>query len=161
MLQLDIPGYKTITIEHLVFDLNGTLAIDGILIKGVASLLTELTSLCQIHILTADTFGQAEKLFSQTKFKLTILPQSLLADSEQAEQKLNFVNQLGNDLTAFFGNGRNDRLALKAASLGIAVIQSEGASVEAVNAADIVFTDIIKALELFLNPLRIKATLRS
>lgn len=49
---------------------------------------------------------------------------------------------------------------LKKAVLGIAVIGYEGASVKALNAADIVVKDINEGLGLLQNPKRLKATLR-
>jgi len=61
----------------------------------------------------------------------------------------------------FMGNGRNDRLMLQEAALGIAVIQTDGAAKEAVLAADVVVTGILDALALLLYPLRLTATLRS
>jgi len=52
-------------------------------------------------------------------------------------------------------------LMLKEAVIGIVTIQGEGASGESVMAGDVVVPDIIKGLDLLLNPLRLKATLRS
>jgi soluble P-type ATPase len=49
---------------------------------------------------------------------------------------------------------------LKNAALGIVVIQKEGATVKSLENADIVCNNIIDALELLKNPLRIIATLR-
>ena len=40
MIEIDIPGYKTLHLEHLVLDYNGTLAVDGVLIDGVATATT-------------------------------------------------------------------------------------------------------------------------
>jgi soluble P-type ATPase len=45
--------------------------------------------------------------------------------------------------------------------LGIAVIQTEGAAVEALLAADIVLPSILPALDLLTHPLRLIATLRA
>jgi soluble P-type ATPase len=59
MLTIDIPGYKRILAQHLVIDFNGTLAIDGKLIEGTASLLKRLADNLTLHILTADTFDSA------------------------------------------------------------------------------------------------------
>ena len=59
------------------------------------------------------------------------------------------------------GNGRNDRLMLMRAELGIAVILDEGVAVASLQAADIVCQGVVPALELLLNPLRLTATLRS
>ena len=50
---------------------------------------------------------------------------------------------------------------LQAAALGIAVIGPECAAAEALAAADIVAPNILAALDLLLNPLRLVATLRS
>jgi soluble P-type ATPase len=72
-----------------------------------------------------------------------------------------YVRRLGAGRTACIGNGRNDRLMLRAAALGIAVILAEGASAETVRAADIVVGDIGHALDLLLEPTRLLATLRS
>ena len=59
------------------------------------------------------------------------------------------------------GNGRNDRLMLKEAALGIALLQAEGAAGEALLAADVVAPDILAALDLLLAPDGLIATLRS
>jgi soluble P-type ATPase len=75
--------------------------------------------------------------------------------------KLDYVKALGADRTACMGNGRNDRLMLKEAALGVAVILDEGIAVETLNSADVVCTSILSALELLTNPLRLTATLRS
>jgi soluble P-type ATPase len=75
--------------------------------------------------------------------------------------KLEYIAQLGRKTVAAVGNGRNDRLMLQAAGLGIAVIGPECAAAEALAAADIVAPNILAALDLLLNPLRLVATLRS
>lgn len=36
MIEIAIPGFGLIQLEHLVCDYNGTLALDGALIDGVA-----------------------------------------------------------------------------------------------------------------------------
>ena len=35
MIEVDIPGYRTLQLAYLVLDHNGTLAVDGILKPGV------------------------------------------------------------------------------------------------------------------------------
>ena len=49
---------------------------------------------------------------------------------------------------------------LEAAALGIAVVQRECASADALKAADVIAPDIVAALELLTHPLRLAATLR-
>jgi P-type E1-E2 ATPase len=156
MITIDIPGHKKIKLSHLVLDYNGTVACDGKLIAGVKKCLTTLSQSLKIHVITADTFGKAKAGLKGVPCKLSILP---LANQDAG--KLAYVKKLKAANTVCIGNGRNDRLMLKAAGLGIAVILEEGASVQTVKDADVVCTSIISALELLLHPLRLVATLRS
>ena len=58
MIEIIIPGYGTLQIKHLVTDVNGTLAVDGQLIEGVARQINTLRDRLQIHMLTGDTHGK-------------------------------------------------------------------------------------------------------
>jgi soluble P-type ATPase len=71
------------------------------------------------------------------------------------------VQQLGPKQTVAIGNGRNDRLMLQQAEIGIAVLGREGAAIEALTAAELIVPDPITALDLLRNPLRLIASLRS
>ena len=156
MITIDIPGFRKLELSHLVLDYNGTLACDGKLIDGVNDRLAALSENLTIHVLTADTFGQAKSGLQNVSCQL-----SILAVDDQAKAKLTYVQKLGLDSAVCIGNGRNDRLMLRDAQLGIAVILGEGAATETLNAADLVCTDICTALDLLLNPVRLIATLRS
>ena len=57
MLTIEIPGFGTLKLEHLVLDYNGTLARDGRLDPDAARLLPELAKVLRLHVVTADTFG--------------------------------------------------------------------------------------------------------
>ncbi len=156
MINMSIPGYGELNLKYLVLDYNGTLACDGVIITGVKELLTTLSRDLEIHLLSADTFGTMQSNIAGVPCKsLSLKPES------QDEAKYEYVRQLGSRYTAAIGNGRNDRLMLKEAALSIVVIQGECAAVETLLEADIVATDIRLALELFLNPKRLIATLRS
>jgi soluble P-type ATPase len=156
MIEYVIPGYKTLRLTQMVLDYNGTLAVDGQLIDGVRGCLTVLAKDLEIHVVTADTFGKVRAGMKGIPCMVTILPLE-----RQDVGKLEFVKTLGLENTVCIGNGRNDRLMLKASALGIAVILGEGASVETLMAADVACTDITSALELLINPLRLTATLRA
>lgn len=156
MIEVNIPGYKTLQLEYLVLDHNGTLAVDGILMPGVKECLEKLSNNLKIYVVTADTFGKARSQLEGVSCELTILP-----EGSQDTGKLQFIKQLGSERTVCMGNGRNDRLMLKEAALGIAVILEEGAAVDTLTSADVVCAGIVSALELLLNPLRLTATLRS
>lgn len=156
MISLQIPGFGTLTLEHLVLDYNGTLAVDGELLPGVKDALNALATRLAVHVVTADTFGKAAGGLQGVDCRLTVLEQG-----RQDQAKADFVDRLGAARTVSIGNGRNDALMLAASALGIAVILAEGASMVSLNAADIVCTDIVAALELLMHPLRLTATLRS
>jgi P-type E1-E2 ATPase len=156
MLEIDIPGYRTLRLEHLVLDYNGTLACDGELLDGVRERLAALADRLQIHILTGDTFGKARAALIGIACELLVLPVE-----GQDQLKLEYIRRLGSDTTICVGNGRNDRLMLAEAGLGIAVVQAEGAAMQAVLAAAVLSADILAALDLLIHPLRLIATLRS
>jgi len=156
VLAVDIPGGRSLRLEHLVLDYNGTLACDGILLDGVKPRLENISRQLQIHVITADTFGQARTALAGVACEL-----SVLQEGRQDVGKHSYVENLGADCVAAIGNGRNDRLMLKAAALGIAVVQIEGAALATLRAADVVVPNIIAALELLQHPLRLVATLRS
>jgi soluble P-type ATPase len=155
MWTLQIPGWKKLQIEYLVFDYNGTLAVDGKKLPGVDSLLQELVHFFEIHVVTADTFGLAAKELENLPCTLKILPKE-----NQAEAKQQYIQKLGAEKTVAIGNGRNDHLMLKEAALGIVLLQEEGAAYDTLAAADVVCREITDALQLFLNPKRLIATLR-
>ncbi len=156
MIEMDIPGYKKISLKNLVLDHNGTLACDGILLDGVKQKLIELSEQLTIHVLTADTFGNVQRQLQYIPCKLSILPVA-----QQDLAKMNYVQELGAEGCVCIGNGRNDRRMLQAAELGIVVIQEEGAASVTVQSADVVCRDIYSAFDLLTNPLRLKATLRA
>jgi len=155
-LEIDVPNFKKMELKHLVMDYNGTLACDGVLVSGVKEVLKNLSKHLQIHIVTADTYGEVEATFAQEQYQVKVLPQE-----NQAQEKLNYIRGLHTQNCVCIGNGRNDRLMLQEAELSLAVLLEEGLSVETLEHADILFNGIIPALKLFENPLRIKATLRS
>lgn len=155
MKSFAIPGFTTCSIKHLVLDYNGTLAVDGEPVDGVKQRLSLLSQSMDIHVLTADTFGTVKQSLEDVPCTV-----SVLGPGSQDTAKLAYVEKLGASETACIGNGRNDHLMLKAAALGIAVILKEGAASVTLYSADVVTTSITDALDLFLNPLRLTASLR-
>ncbi|MBM4310400.1 MAG: ATPase P [Deltaproteobacteria bacterium] len=155
MINLEIPGCEPLAIEHLVLDYNGTLALDGRLLPGVAQCLQTLSARLAIHVLTADTFGSCASELQALPLTLSVVP-----STQQDEHKKNYVEVLGSHACVCIGNGRNDCLMLECAAVGIAVIQQECAAAVALRCADIIAPDILSALGLLQNPLRLAATLR-
>jgi len=160
MIQISIPGYKTLTLRHLVLDVNGTLALDGVLLPGVAERLAALENNLQIHLLTADTHGRQKEIDRQLGRSARILPPPTPSTSQQF-LKANFVQELGAESVAAIGNGNNDAGMIQAAGLGIAVLGPEGLAVQTLTAAHLVCANVNNALDLLLHPNRLQATLRT
>ncbi len=138
-----------------MLDYNGTLAIDGDMISGIKELIEKLSKDLNIHVITANTFGSAHQNLAGTNTNLVIIDRG-----NEVQQKTNFVKSLNPQTVVAIGNGANDALMLKLSALGVAVMQAEGVSTQALMNADIACNSIIDALGLLLNPLRIAATLR-
>lgn len=157
MFELDIPGFKNLRIKYLVLDLNGTLTVDGELDEEVAYLieLLKTTYGLEVFVLTAATRGYPEKIARKLQAQVKIV------QGREAEAKRKIVEELGAESVCAIGNGANDAGMLKAAALGICVLQSEGAASQALLRSDVVVSSICDALRLLLHPYRLMATLRS
>ncbi len=154
-MKLNIPSYKNLELEKIVFDLNGTIACDGSLIKGVKTEINSLAADFDIYILTADTFGTATKLLEDLKAELVIVD-----STDGSKFKADFVEKLGCKNVIAVGNGNNDALMLKKAELAIAVIGPEGTASRAIMEADLISREINDVLAIISKPQRLKATLR-
>jgi len=155
MLQVDIPGFGPITLEHLVSDFTGTLSVGGKLLPGVEERLNHIAEFLQVQVLTADTFGVARQGLDNVNCTVHIL-----SGASHDRQKEQHIIDLGAEKIVALGNGNNDRRMLKAAKVGVAVTEGEGCAVDAVMAADIQVNHVVDALDLLLHPKRLKATLR-
>lgn len=150
MLQVNIPGDRELVLAHAVFDFNGTLGFDGILIENVKGLLARLKTQLHCLIATADTHGTAAEAARTLGIEWVRVA--------NGEEKAELVRSL--DQVVAVGNGRNDIPMLRAAALGILVVGPEGTSAQAIGACDLLAPDIVRALELLLNPNRLIASLR-
>ncbi|MHB1576426.1 MAG: HAD family hydrolase [Candidatus Dormibacteria bacterium] len=156
MLQIEVPGWKTLRLEHLVLDLNGTLAVDGHLLD-VGDSLGRLAQRLTVQLLSADTHGTLDQVAASLGVEAVRLDQT----SDGSEQKARHVAGLGADSVVAIGNGANDRGMLELAALAMVVIGAEGCALSALTAADVVVASAENALNLLLEPRRLVATLRS
>jgi len=155
MIELNIPGKGTIQLEHLVSDVNGTIAVDGQLAEGIPRLLTDLRDRLELHLLTADTHGKQKHIDQRLNLQAVRIP-----PGNEGQQKANYVQNLNAQHVIAIGQGANDAAMLKTAAIGICVLSREGAAVETLLSADLVVPDIFTALELLEKPLRLVASLR-
>jgi len=155
MITFNVPGLGDFHLEHLVMDVNGTLAVDGQLMDGVAEKITSLRERLTIHLLTADTHGRQAAIDRQLGLTaVRIMP------GGESDQKAEYVRKLGCEKVAAIGQGANDAKMLAAAGLGICVMSMEGVAKDTLLASDLLAPTILSALELLEKPLRIVASMR-
>ncbi|AXH10078.1 ATPase P [Malaciobacter halophilus] len=153
---IEIPNSETIELKNIVFDYNGTIAIDGELIEGVQTYIDELSSIFDFYVITADTYGSVEQQLQNTKCKVIKIEKDF-----QDIKKLDFIKKIGSANTLSVGNGRNDRLMLKESILGIGILQDEGICTETLMNSDILVKSIFDVFEFLKNKNRLVATLRN
>jgi soluble P-type ATPase len=151
-VHVSILGGADLRLEHLVLDVNGTLADRGKPIPDALEILPTLSQQLNLHVLSADTFGTAERLARAIEARYQQI--------QTGSDKRIYIDSLGASTCVAIGNGHNDTLMLRAAALGIAVIGPEGAHRDALAAADVVATSIQSAPALLLEPNTLSATLR-
>lgn len=154
-MKIEIPGYKTLSIQNLLLDYNGTIAKDGVIPEQIRQLLCELSHTFRIYVLTADTHGTASKNCRGLPVLVETFPSENAADF-----KLGKLLELGARNCACIGNGRNDCRMLEKAALSIAVLDAEGMYPGLLKYSDLLVRSSEEALSLFLHPRRIIAGLR-
>ncbi len=155
MLTIGIPGRKEIVLSHVILDYNGTIALDGIIIESIRERLKHLHKYVDIHVITADTHGSAAEQCAQMPVEIKTFPVADVGIIKAEEaRKLNGG-------VACVGNGYNDILMSDVCDLSICVIGQEGCCGRLPSHGDIITTSIESALDILLNPQRIRATLRN
>ena len=155
MIELNIPGRGLLRLNYLVCDVNGTLALDGILPEGLAKIINNLRDRLEIHLITADTRGRQAAIDEQLN-----LVAVRISPGSEATQKAAYIRSLGKNQVVAIGQGANDAQMLKEAALGICLLSREGLATQSLLAADLIVPDIFAALDLLYNPMRIVASLR-
>ena len=152
---IEIPGYKTLEINKLVLDYNGTIAVDGDIPESVKERLRILAADLDIYVLTADTYGTARQKCSGLPVTIMTFP----GDSVMYEKE-RIIRDLGAEVSMAVGNGRNDVLMCREAVLSVAIAGREGAFSGLIAETDVTVCTIEDALDLLIKPKRLIATLR-
>jgi len=153
-MKFDIPGRTAIDINILVLDLNGTLTIDGALVAGIAEKIAILKDQnLDIRLFTGDTLGTGGQIAAQLGLALHITP-----DSKAKADQARALRPTG---LAAIGNGAIDLELFSCTDLRICTLQGEGIYAPLLQQTEILVTNIIDALDLFINKNRLIATLRT
>ncbi len=157
-IAIDIPGRGPCQIHTIVSDYSGTLSRGGKLTPGVRTRLLKLRTVVDVEVVSSDTFGTAAE-----QLRGIAVPH-ILTSARHDVEKERYVRRFDLPRVAAFGNGVNDRLLLKAVKdgggLAVAVDNGEGCALDALLHADLIVTGAANALDLLLDPRRLKATLR-
>ena len=147
MMTIEIPDYKTLELEYLVVDYNGTAAVDGEIPESVKERLIKLSEKLKIYILTADTHGTAKEKCKGLPLEIKTFP-----NDGALPAKMAVVEELGADKCASIGNGRNDKLMCRVSALAVAVMGREGMCGRLLGETDVCVGSIEDALDLLLYP---------
>jgi soluble P-type ATPase len=154
MITIQRPGQELLEIDFILIDFEGTLASDRRVhpkVKDKINLLRKRTKIC---ILTKGEKEHVEDTLKKVEGEIVYL-----MEGKSSQQKLDLLRQLGAARTVAIGNGMDDALMIEEAGFGICVLGKEGASSESMKKADVVFMNILDALDFLLKPLRQEATL--
>ncbi len=152
-MEFDIPGLKKLTIKTIILDLNGTLSVGGSVPEGVKPRLDELKKQgYRVVFFTGNTRNDADQLAANLGIDWKL--------AKNATDKRDLALTMKPKTCASIGNGRIDLELMKAVALRIVTLQSEGVHVETLLNSDIIIPTITDALDLFLDPQRLIATLR-
>jgi soluble P-type ATPase len=154
MISIQRPGQSNIEIDFILIDFEGTLASDRRVHPKAKDKINLLSKRTKIYILTKGGKEGVEEALKNVKAEIVYLH-----EGKSSEQKLDLLRQLGVSRTVTIGNGVDDAPMIEEAGFGICVMSKEGTFSEAVKKADVVFTNILDALDFLLKPLRQKATL--
>ncbi len=154
MITIPRPGKESLQIESILIDFEGTLASDRRVHPKAKDKINLLSKRTSVYILTKGEKEVMEEVLRKVKAEIIYLK-----EGESSIEKLERLRQSGEDRTAAIGNGADDASLLERAGLGICVIGKEGAAGEVLRKADLIFTDVVDALDFLLKPLRQKATL--
>lgn len=153
-MKYDVPAVGEIEINTIVFDLNGTLQVNGIIPEGVKGRLAKLRENgMQLVFFSGDARGNAQDIANE----LGIEFRKCVNGAEKEREFLTFdVNT-----TAAIGNARIDIGKFKHARLSIGTLQSEGIHVEILKYIDVLVPSINDALDFFLDEGTFKGTMRT
>lgn len=153
-MKYKIPDVGEIEINTIVLDLNGTLAVKGAIPAGVKERIAKLKDLgFELLLFTGDQRGNAQELCNSLGITLK--------RASNAKEKEDLFLELNYNTTAAIGNARIDSGTFKHAKIAIATLQSEGIHTGILSDVDVIVPSINDALDFFIDPNILAATMRT
>lgn len=149
----DIHGQGKLELKTIILDLNGTLSVGGAIPGGVKERLAKLREAgFELILFTGNTRNDADKIADDLGITWKL--------AKNAGDKQDLARQLEPDTCASIGNGLIDLELMQTVRLRIVTLQAEGVHVQTLLKSDILVPTINNALDLFIDPARLIATLR-
>lgn len=140
----NVGNVGKIELNTIVLDLNGTLSVNGKVVKGAKKRLLKLEKLgYKIILFTGDQRGTAKSICDKLNIEYKI--------TKTAKDKGKEMAKLDLKTCVAIGNARIDIETLKMAKISILTLQSEGIHTETIKYADIIVPNINDALGLLIN----------
>jgi soluble P-type ATPase len=171
MISIQRPGKELLEIDFILIDFEGTIASDRRVHPKAKDKINLLSKRAKIYIfvnlpvppfnkggrggiLAKEEKEHAEEVLRKIKAQIIYV-----TEGESSQKKLDLLRQLGANRTVAIGNGADDVPMIEEAGLGFCVLGKEGTYSNAMKKADMVFMNILDALDFLLKPLRQRATL--
>jgi soluble P-type ATPase len=154
MITIQRPGQNNLEIDSILLDFEGTLVSDRRVHPKTKDKINLLSKRTKIYILTKGEKEGVEEALKKVKAEIVYLE-----EGKSSQQKLDLLRQLGVSRTVAIGNGVDDAPMMEEAGFSLCVIGKVGTFSETMKKADVVFMNILDALDFLLKPLRQKATL--
>lgn len=153
-MQLNGPNNEIFNINTIVLDLNGTLSVYGEIKPSTRLLIQELKNLkYQIVLISGDIRGNATAIAEALGLDLYI--------GKNGQEKSTIMDLFDSKTTAAIGNARIDISTFQKSKISVATLQAEGIHTAILSHVDIIVPTIDDALNLFIHPKAIEATLRT
>ena len=154
MIPIQSSGLPTLEIDFILLDFEGTVASDRRVHPKVKDKINLLSKRAKIYVLARGEKEAGEEVLRNVKAETVFFKEPTVS-----REKLDFIRRLGPERTVAVGNGVDDALIIGEAALGICIMSKEGTSAETLRQADLIFSNILDALDFLLKPLRQATTL--
>ncbi len=154
MIRIERPGQSPLEIEFILLNFEGTLTTDRQVHPKAKDKINLLSKRTTVYVFAMQPKEVVDERLRKVKAEVIYLTQG-----DASRTKLDWVRQLGPSRCAAIGNATSDVALMQEAGIGMYVIGREGSSGQALNHADVIFSDILDALDFLLKPLRQKSTL--
>lgn len=152
-MDYNVQGVGKITIDTVIFDLNGTLAVNGKLVEGVKDRIERLKNEgFRVYVVSTDHRGNGKELADDLGIEFIY--------AETTNDKEDFIREFDPEMVAAIGNARVDIGLFDYARISIATMQAEGIHAAIFRFVDIIVTSVNDAIDILLDKTTFENTMK-